>query len=100
MTLHDYVISKFSTIRDSLIKIENNRNGYILITDNENVVVGIATDGDIRRFLLDGGNLDSQIFECANLNYIWADSETSRELILKQLDSHFKIIPLLDKNRK
>ena len=51
MNIKDFTISINSSIKDS-IKIDNNKGGFILLTNPKNQVVGIATDGDIRRTLI------------------------------------------------
>ena len=63
-------------------------------------VIGIATDGDIRRFLISGNNLDDPISECTNGDFVWVEEHTPREVILKQLDNQIRVIPVLDSCRK
>jgi D-glycero-alpha-D-manno-heptose-7-phosphate kinase len=55
----------------------------------------VATDGDIRRRLIEGGNLEDFISLCANPDFVWARSDTPRELLLKKLDHRIRVIPLL-----
>jgi D-glycero-alpha-D-manno-heptose-7-phosphate kinase len=100
LNLNLFVISEHATLREALVQIESNRHGIILTTGAAGVVTGLATDGDIRRRLLDGGSLDDQICLCVNRNFVWADHATSRELMLKQLDQRIHVIPLLDSARR
>ena len=53
MNLDLFQINKNSTIQDALIKIESNHKGFILVTNDDESIVGISTDGDIRRKLLE-----------------------------------------------
>lgn len=92
-------ISEFASLRDALSQIEANHHGVILTTNSSGSVVGLATDGDIRRKLLEGASLDDQIATCANADFVWADQATPRELLLKQLDQSIRVIPLLDARR-
>jgi D-glycero-alpha-D-manno-heptose-7-phosphate kinase len=87
-------------LREALALIEANHHGIILVTDASKVVTGLATDGDIRRKLLDGGSLEDSIATCVNPEFIWADQATPRELLLKQLDHRIRVIPLLDAARR
>jgi D-glycero-alpha-D-manno-heptose-7-phosphate kinase len=80
--------------------IEKNQSGFILLINDDDEVVGIATDGDIRRVLLSNVTLDEKISCCANFNFIKAYDDTPRELLLKQLDNKIKIIPVLDNSQK
>ncbi len=82
------------------MQIEANQYGIILTTDHSGGVTGLATDGDIRRKLLKGASLDEPIVSCTNSEFVWADKETPRELLLKQLDHRIRMIPLLSSNRQ
>jgi len=98
--LDKFLISEKSTLRDALSRIESNHHGIILTTDGAGRVIGLATDGDIRRKLLEGGSLGSAIHSCANSDFVWEDPTTSRELLIKKLDNRIRVIPLLDKDRR
>ena len=95
-----FLISEIASLREALAQIEANHHGIILTTDASGVVSGLATDGDIRRKLLEGAALDDLISCCANPNFVWADQATPRELLLKQLDNRIRVIPLLDTAHK
>lgn len=98
--LAQFLISHDASLRETLSRIETNKYGIILTTDASGAVVGLATDGDIRRKLLDGASLDDPIACCTNADFVWADQATSRELLLKQLDHRIRVIPLLDARRQ
>lgn len=100
MALEQYQINRKATLRETLRKIEANHEGCILVTDDTERVIAIATDGDIRRKLLEDMSLDDPIMQCANSDFMAADSKTPRELLLKQLDQKIRLIPVLDENGK
>ena len=100
MSLELFLISETASLRDALAQLDANHQGIILITNYSGVAVGLATDGDIRRKLLEGASLEDAVSSCANPNFVWADSATSRELLLKQLDHRIRVIPLLDADRR
>jgi D-glycero-alpha-D-manno-heptose-7-phosphate kinase len=100
MKYDKFLIQAVAPIRDTLSKIEENSHGVIFATDQENTVIGMATDGDIRRYLLDGGSIEDQTSQCINRNFLWENSSVPRELLLKKLDSSIRIIPLLDDNKQ
>ena len=93
-----FLISESSSVEEALVKIELNALGFILTIDETNKVVGLATDGDIRRALLDGVSLKDYISKCANSEFVRAHNSTPRENIIKQLDNKIQFIPLLDDN--
>jgi D-glycero-alpha-D-manno-heptose-7-phosphate kinase len=100
MNLDSLKINKNSTIQDALIKIESNHKGFILVTNDDESIVGISTDGDIRRKLLENITIDDKILLCTNQNFVSASLETPNEILLKQLDHKIKAIPVLDSFNK
>lgn len=100
MNLDLFLIPENASLRDALAQIEANHHGIVLTTSPVGMVTGLATDGDVRRKLLDGSSLADTIASCANSNFVWADAETPRELLLKQLDNFIHVIPLLDKDKR
>ena len=93
-----FIINITGAIKAALERIESNEEGIICIVDDSNRVIGLATDGDIRRKLLEGVTLDEPINLCVNKDFVFASNEDSRESLLKLLDNGAKAIPILDKN--
>ena len=91
-----YLVSQNASIKEALGKIEQNHLGFIFSCDEDGQVLGLATDGDIRRALIKGIAIDESISECSNPNFISANSSTPREQLIKRLDGHIQFIPLLD----
>ena len=100
MNLSLFLIHEQETLRAALEKISANKHGLILATDQSGVVVGLATDGDIRDKLLSGVTLEYPIKLCVRSEFVWANQATPRETLLKQLDHKIKVIPILDAERK
>jgi CBS domain-containing protein len=90
------VVSKGDSIKSALKKINQNQYGMILVGEASGKIIGIATDGDIRQALLRGVALEDDISLCANYDFVFADTHSSREQIIKRLDSQIKVIPILD----
>ncbi len=93
-----YVVNDRVSVKSALEKVEENHFGMILTKSKSGKINGLATDGDIRRALLKGITLEDKIFNCTNSEFIWADPETSREQLIKRLDSHIKYIPIINKS--
>ncbi len=49
-------VSEDSSIRDVIISISASSHGITVVTDNEKII-GVVTDGDLRRMLLKGGDI-------------------------------------------
>ncbi len=100
MQLDKFLVPESASLREALLMIESNHHGIILTASSTGVVSGLATDGDIRRKLLDSGSLDDSIATCANADFIWGDPAATREFLMKKLDHRIRVIPLLDENRR
>ena len=100
MDFSDFTIPANATLRQAMHQIELNKNGIVFILDQFGSVAGLATDGDIRRKLLNGFTLDDSIASCCNVNYIFGSPLDSRESLLKKLDRQIRTIPLLNKSKK
>jgi mannose-6-phosphate isomerase-like protein (cupin superfamily) len=99
MKIDKYLINKNETIKSALKKIDGNHLGIIFIED-DNKVVGVATDGDIRRFMLKENNLGLAIHECMNKDFFYLiDSDVNNNLILESLNDKIKVIPVLNTKR-
>ena len=51
MIINEYLINKNESIKSALKKIDGNHLGIVFIED-KGKVIGVSTDGDIRRFIL------------------------------------------------
>lgn len=94
------LVDETISVRDALKKIDDNHYGFVFSKNKSGSVTGLATDGDIRRSLIDGITLDDSIVSCTNSNFLWAPVDSPREQLIKQLDSHIQFIPILDNARK
>ena len=94
------VVDENTSVRDALKKIDENHYGFVFSCDADEKITGLATDGDIRRGLINGVTLDDVVLSCANSDFLWASIDSSREQLIKQLDSHIQFIPVFDNNRK
>ena len=101
-SIQKFVIFNEGTILECLKKIEKNRHGLIFISDLSGVIQGVATDGDLRRwlFLSKKPNLDSTISTVMNTDYASCNVEDGRALIASKFSRDVKVIPILDKNRR
>jgi len=93
-----YVIDENASIKSALLKVEENHYGMIFAQTNAGKIVGLATDGDIRRSLLRGVTLEDSVSECMNRKFVWEVADTPREQLIKQLDGHIHFIPILDQS--
>lgn len=83
-------------IKEALVKINKNGIGAIFVVDDNNKLMGLLTDGDIRRKIISGSNLDDPVNKIMNVNFKSLNYNCSNLEILKNIDDKIKIIPLIN----
>lgn len=90
------LISADNTIREALAAINDEALRIALVVDDDQKLLGIVTDGDIRRGLLNGANLEDKVDSVINPNFISADAESSRDSLIELMKQNDVLtIPLL-----
>lgn len=98
--LEDLLVKADAAIRDTLIRLNRNELGIAFVVDDIGRLEGVATDGDIRRGLLDGATLESPISRVMNRNARALPAGSDRHKIIESLTSPIRMIPLLDADRR
>jgi len=106
-------IKKFIVLEDYSIKeamriIDQNGRGTAIIVSKDEKFLGLITDGDIRRAILSGKNLETKVLEIANTNPIYLNKGDSlgdlknKKQEIKKIDKAgtFLAIPVIDENKK
>jgi dTDP-glucose pyrophosphorylase/predicted transcriptional regulator len=100
MNLEKYTISNKESIKTALKKIDLNVSNGLIVLDDFGKVCGTITDGDIRRSILGGKDINSGIDGVYNLKpKLIAQSDYSIELARKALlKDKLSFIPVINEN--
>ncbi|RXJ55373.1 nucleotidyltransferase family protein [Candidatus Marinarcus aquaticus] len=82
--IQDITVSPLSTIKEALSIIDSGAMKIAIVIDKNKKVIGTITDGDIRRGLLNGLNLDSAIESIYFKNPTLANINESKEAIIQK----------------
>jgi arabinose-5-phosphate isomerase len=97
------IIQKDTKIKDAILAISEGRLGTALIVDDEKKLVGLMSDGDVRRALLsDSFSLEDEVFNYATHNPMTiddADMLASDALVLIE-EKKIQLLVVTDKNKK
>ena len=89
------------SVISAIEEINNEALGVLLVVDENNVLLGVITDGDIRRHLLRHGNLDAPVSEVMNKNPKTAyESETRELLLIKMQNLTILHLPIVNENHQ
>ncbi len=96
--LTKFISDKNITVSEAMRAINNNANGIIFLTDENNHLVSCITDGDVRRYLLSGGGMNDPAMNAANHHPKMARSiDEAKNLYHKR---NWVVIPLVDDANK
>ena len=108
MELKKYFINQNESIKNVMRNIDRTGLRIAFIIDDKEKLVGVITDGDIRRELLKGCNLKRQVKDIMNkdpfiIKQEWDETEINKFLKTKKVSRNipkhdFRRIPVVDKN--
>ena len=84
------------SVLQAVNRLESSRIQIAFVLDRTDRLVGVVTNGDVRRFLLEGGQTSQSVRLCMNRTFRSAPDAASREDLLKMLDLGFNAIPRVD----
>lgn len=95
----DFTVSEKTSIVDALIKIDNNKQGFLVVTDADRCVLGVLTDGDVRRAIIKGHLNDESISDIYTRNASTVRTSDGFEVITEMFKNQaIKFIPIVDDN--
>jgi dTDP-glucose pyrophosphorylase len=95
------VLTPNRTVRDAIDNLIASSKRIVLVVSQEGIFEGTVSDGDIRRGLLRGISLQSQLSEIIQRSAIIASPETSRDTVKSLMLTHkIQQIPIVDKFKK
>lgn len=99
MYLEKFKILKSSSILEALKQIDKNKKGFLVVIDEYQKVLGITTEGDIRRELIQKSNLLENI--PYNENFIKITENENFTLLFDLFKSEkINYIPILSKDQR
>ena len=97
------IVKKDTKVKDAILSISEGRLGTVLVTDEEDKLVALVSDGDIRRAILtENFSLEDEVLQYATLNPSTCQDEdmlASEALILIE-EKKIQLLVITDKNNK
>lgn len=95
------LLSANATIRQAISNLDESHLKIILVVSEDRVLLGTISDGDIRRGLLRGLDINSSITSIINHNPLVVPPQMSREMLLQIMQAN-KIfqLPMVDTERR
>lgn len=97
------IVDKNTKVKDAILKISEGRLGTVLVIDEDEKLVALVSDGDIRRALLqDDFSLEDDVLQYATMNPMTCEDEdmlASEALVLIE-EKKIQLLVITDKNKK
>lgn len=95
------LISQNDTVISTIERIGKEALRVLLVVDEHLNLLGVVTDGDIRRHLLRHGSLDAPVFEmmCKNPK-VALETETKDQLLMKMQNLNILHLPIVNSENK
>lgn len=99
MTINDYIVSEDMSLKETLRVIDRNASGIAFVCRDGELLAAV-TDGDVRRSLMNGADMESPIRESANYHpaYLYR-KERYRAMSLMQ-EKSITALPILDEEKR
>lgn len=100
LDFHRHLIQKNATLKEALQKLnELAADAILFVVDENDILVGSLTDGDVRRGFLRGLTFDNIItdFVQSNPHYLKKDNYSINKVV-EYRNQNYKVIPIVDDN--
>ena len=98
MLINSLLIQSNVTIREAMELMDSGGKGVCFVIEGTKLV-GLVTDGDIRRAILNGEQLTNSISNAMQKNFFSLPIGTPLDIVQKNL-LHFKYIPFINENNE
>ncbi len=97
----DFIVSDQTKTIEALIKINNNKQGFVIVIDKDDKVVGVLTDGDVRRSIIKEHSLNDNISSIFTRDAVIISISDGFEAVIESFKKQsIKFIPIVDDQSK
>ena len=99
MSVFKYIIKDTDTIREALVALDGNSHDWqtLFVVDESERMVGTLTDGDIRRGLIKGADLNDAVSSVMHVNFMYVRENQNDPKLLKEFrENQIFFVPVLD----
>lgn len=99
-TIQDNILFYHDTMHDLLLALNQGIYGVVFVVDDDGRMIGMFTDGDVRRALLKGASMTEPIEAHMNRRFVAGKVDNTRAQNVKLLSEKIRHIPVLDEQGK
>lgn len=96
MRLDDFIIGSSDNLKTALQRMTRNRRGILFVCDEDAHLVGVLSDGDVRRSLLENTQMVSPVAKIMNTDPVTADNIADATSLLRRMA--LVAVPVVDES--
>lgn len=97
----ELLIKHVAQVREALRQLEATASKTLFVVSSSETLVGTLTDGDVRRWILSGGDLNGAVEDVCNKTPFLVDESYDREAAKREmLTRRINCIPIIDPRRR
>lgn len=101
ININQYLVHKDISVRVAMKQLDSTHRKILFLVDENNVLKGSISDGDIRRWILSDGSLNDSVVLISNVNTFYVNEDYSIEKIREIIfDKKYTAVPVCDQNNK
>lgn len=95
--IKECVILDKATIKDAMESINRTAKGFVFcLSAIDNLFVGLITEGDLRRALLNGARIEDKVYPYINFYCVVAYEDEPIEKVMSKINSQIVVIPIIN----
>jgi nucleoside-diphosphate-sugar epimerase len=98
--IKQFFVSENETVKNTMRIIDKGAIQMAIVTDKEMKLLGVISNGDIRRAIIGGTGVNEPITKIYNRNPVSCQKGTSKMEIIRLLKKTNMCVPVIDKNKK
>lgn len=96
--MRQLIVLDTCSVKEVMLNIDASGYGFCFVVDKQKKMIGLITDGDLRRFLLKHKNIELSIINCINKNFIFGLVTEKYDELIKKLTDKIKVLPILSED--
>lgn len=95
------ILKKTDTVKDAINVLNLEALGIVMVSDEDNHLLGTVTDGDVRRALIHNQTMNTPLVDVMHTNPIYAFGDGERvEIMAMMQENNILQLPILDKKER
>ncbi len=99
MDFEQFIVGPETTILDTVEKIDKNAKGIAYVVDEENILLGVITDGDVRRYILKNHTINGVASDIMHRTPVYLEKNEAVKAQRVMKKKSITSVPILDEEK-